>query len=340
MSKVSYSIRIDEQLREEMREVPDMPERIRSFIKQEVRSHHRGEMTPAEEFCHAVIDDYSKVGAYCLYQLDNRVKRDYYLDNLETRFAVDDDVDIQEARLAAKKIADKWDDTPFSMDDIVEEVLEQRGFLEEFYRDAVERVEQAVEDDDSSRWAFWTVLQIYRHNEGRQNRSIEGYRIKKNSIERTLTMGHGFDEEQVETAIDELVAAGGLESLRNTNAYFYEYVHIRDFLIDAFEEGLTPMIHEIRDTVRNYAEEDPYLEKISRLTRSDEEDLYIREMSEDIDDDDVAELIKDGATVITYDPGRSSTGRRSSLPSKSLCVLAPVVRQVVGDAFYRRQAAT
>ena len=335
MGKVNYSIRLDEDLREQMREVPDMTDRIREFIQREVRNHQRDGESPEESFCHRIIDDYGEVGAYTLYQLVSYVRRDkHLLGNIEARFA-ESDIDVQRAQLEAKKVRDQWEDSSIRFDeDIVEEVLDQHGYVERFATHAREVAAKAVEHSDLSRWGFWTVAQLVTsQNEGRQRSS---YKTQKKSLAKTLEQGRGITEDQFDQVVDDLLAAGIVQGFYSSNAYMYRYLRVADFIVDGIVEGLQPMEHKIRSRVQDYAEVDHYLEAIAKTTRG-EGTLYRREMDGETDEELLSDLVSDGAVVIRHRPHRSSSGRRSSLPSRSQAILVPAVREVIGDAFYRRE---
>jgi len=165
MSHVNYSIRLDEQLREDMRDIPNMPDRIREFIETEIEREKEGETkgtTAAERFLHQVLDDHGEVGAYCLWQLDEYLFRDsYYLENVESRFNGSDDV-----RLSAKRIRDDWQEHDDISDELVEDVLDMRGFIDQFYDNARKLANNV---DGADKWALWTVLQLHQHKKGQRD---------------------------------------------------------------------------------------------------------------------------------------------------------------------------
>lgn len=330
----NYSLRLDDDLREEMREVPDMADRIRDFIEREVRNYKHDAMTEVEEFCHQVIDEHGVVGAYSLEQLNRLIRHRRYVENIEARFS-DTDVDVQEARLAAKEIRDEWKSLPRPTEDEVEEILETRGFYDEFYDYAVEQVREAVDSQEPERWAYWTVLQLARTYEEDYSRQ-SAYKIQTRGITKTLDY-HGLTDEEIEGAKEQFVTVGGLRDYYNSNAYSYWHVKVPGYLVEALSDGLEKMEREVKNQVENYCEEDPYLHRISDVTRGDN-NLFRKQVGGDIEETDLEKLIQHGAVVLKHRSGRSSTGRRSSLPSRTEAVLSPSVRQVVGNAFYRREA--
>lgn len=329
----NYSLRLDDDLREDMREVPDMADRIRDFIEREVRSYKHDAMTEVEEFCHRVLDEHGVVGAYSLEQLNHLIRHRRYVENVEARFS-GTEVDVQEARLAAKEIRDDWKDLPRPTDDEVEEILENRGFYDEFYDHAVEQVREAVETKTPERWAYWTVLQLARTYEEDYSRQ-SAYSIQMRGVSKTLEY-HGFSDEQVENAKEQLVAVGGLRDYYNSNAYSYWYVKVPGYLVEALSDGLEAMEREVKNRVEGYCEEDPYLDRVADVTRGDN-NLFRKQIGGDVDESDLEKLIQHGTVVLKHRSRRSSTGRRSSLPAKTEAVLSPSVRQVVGNAFYRRE---
>lgn len=328
----NYSLRLDDDLREEMREVPDMADRIRDFIEREVRNYKHDAMTEVEEFCHQVIDEHGVVGAYSLEQLNQLIRHRRYVENIETRF-FDTDMDIQEARLAAKEIRDKWENLPRPRGDEVEEILETRGFYDEFYEYAVEKVRESVHSEAPERWVYWTVLQLVLNYE--EDYSRQGaYSIQNRSVSKTLEY-HGLTDEEIEGAKQQLVAIGALRDYYNSNAYSYWYMKVPGYLVEALSDGLERMEREVKNRVEDYCEEDPYLDRISDVTRGDN-NLFRKQLEDDIEETDLEKLIQHGAVVLKHRSRRASTGRRSSLPSRTETVLSPSVRQVVGNAFYRR----
>lgn len=334
MGDVNYSIRLDEKLREEMREVPDMPDRIRQFIRREIERHEEGDRSPAEQFCTRVLDEHGVVGAYCLRQLDFHLLWDkYYLENLETRFE-EADVDIEEARLAAKRIRDDWRELSGVSDEVVEDVLDVQGYVDEFYDHARQVASSAGERGGAEAWALWTVVQLFRNAEQRNDGELSDRSIKKKSITNTLEY-HDFGDEEIEDALDLLVRAGGLQDWYDSNAYTYEYLNFTDYIVDAIEEGLREHRQRIRSRVGDYIEEEPYLDTLLELTRGDDHYTYQKQLSEEISEGDLRSAIRDGAVVLEYRPSRSSTGRRSSLPARSYAVLSPGIRDVVSDALFR-----
>ncbi|MXR40497.1 hypothetical protein GRX01_03915 [Halobaculum sp. WSA2] len=329
----NYSLRLDDDLREEMREVPDMADRIRDFIEREVRNYKHDAMTEVEEFCHQVIDEYGVVGAYSLEQLNRLNQNRRYVENIEARFS-GTDVDIQEARLAAKEIRDGWENLPRPTEDEVEEILETRGFYDEFYDHAVKQVREAVDSEAPVRWAYWTVLQLARTYEEDYSRQ-SAYSIQTRGMSNTLDY-HGFTDEDIEDAKEQLVAVGGLRDHYNSRAYSYWYVKVPGYLVEALSDGLEKMERGVMNRVEDYCEEDPYLNRISDVTRGDN-NLFRKQVGEEIEETDLEKLIQHGTVVLKYRSGRSSTGRRSSLPSRTEAVLSPSVRQIVGNASYRRE---
>lgn len=329
----NYSLRLDDDLREEMREVPDMADRIRDFIEREVRNYKHDAMTEVEEFCHQVLDEHGVVGAYSLEQLNRLIGHPRYEENIEARFS-GTDVDLQEARLAAKEIRDEWENLSHPTEDEVEEILETRGFYDEFYDHAVKQVRESVDSEAPERWAYWTVLQLARTCEEDYSRQT-AYNIQTRGISNTLNY-HGLSDEEIESTKEQLVAVGGLRDYYNSNAYSYWYVKVPGFLIEALSDGLEKMEREVKNQVEAYCEEDPYLNRISDVTRGDN-NLFKKQVGNDIEEKDLEKLIQHGAVVLKHRSGRSSTGRRSSLPSRTEAVLSPSVRQVVGNAFYRHE---
>lgn len=330
----NYSLRLEDDLREDMREVPDMAERIRDFIEREVRNYKHDAMTEVEEFCHRVLDEHGVVGAYSLEQLNRTIRQRRYVENIEARFS-DTEVDVQEARLAAKEIRDGWENLPRPTEDEVEETLETRGFYDEFYDHAVTQVREAVEADAPERWVYWTVLQLARTYEEDYSRQ-SAYSIQTRGISKTLEY-QDFSDEEIETAKEELAAVGSPRDFYSSNAYSYWYVKVPGYLVEALSDGLEKMEREIKNRVEDYCEEDPYLDRIADVTRGDN-NLFRRQVGDDVEESDIKKLIQHGAVVLKYRARRASTGRRTSLPSKTEAVLSPAVRQVVGNAFYRRDS--
>lgn len=327
----NYSLRIEDDLREEMREVPDMADRIRDFIQREVSNYKHDARTEVEEFCHGVLDEHGITGAYCLEQL-TRSRQHKYIENVETRFA-NTDVEIQDARLAAKQIRDEWENLPRTTGDEVEEILDQRGFYDQFYTHALNKVRGAVESSASSRWGYWTALQLARAYEEDFSRR-DAYSIETEGISRTLEC-HDFDEEAIQEALENLVEIGGLRGYHDSRAYFYEYMRIPGYIVEALSDGIEKMDRKVKTRVENYCEEDPYLEQVSRITRG-EDHLFKKQIGEETDESDLERLIQQGAVVLKHRSRRTNTGRRSALPSRTEAILAPAVRQVVGNAYYRR----
>jgi len=328
----NYSLRLDDDLREEMREVPDMADRIRDFIEREVRNYKHDTITEVEEFCHQVIDKHGVVGAYSLEQLNRLITHRRYVEKVESRFS-DTDIDVREARLAAKEIRDEWEDLPRPTEDEVEEILETRGFYDEFYDHAVEQVRDAVDSEAPERWAYWTVLQLARTYE--EDRSRQGaYSIQIRGVSKTLDY-HGLTDEEIEGAKEQLVVVGALRDYYNSNAYSYWYLKVPGYLVEALSDGLEKLEREVKNRVEDYCEEDPYLDRISSVTRGNN-NLFRKQVGDDIEETYLEKLIQHGAVVLKHRSGRSSTGRRSSLPSRTEAVLSPSVRQVVGNAFYRQ----
>lgn len=330
----NYSIRLNDDLREEMRNVPDMADRIREFIEQEVRRQQYDARSDLELFCHDVIDRHGIVGAYCLEHLWRTVRPRYYLENLQDRFD-GADVDPQEARLAAKQIRDEWNDldNTFSARETVEDVIDQRGYYTEFHREAQRKVQNAVMEDEPAKWAYWAVYQHIKD----PNSSTGGsnyYPVKSKALDYLLEY-HGFGEQQIEDAKAALAKIGAFHTYYDSNAYSYHAIAVPDYLSEALEDGLQKLTRTVQSRVEDYCKDDPYLEKISQVTRS-ENDLYRKELNKDADGDSIKMLVQNGAVVFDYLPSRSSTGSRSSRASKTRCVLSPAVRQIVGDAYYRR----
>jgi len=332
MSNINYSIRLDEELRERMREVPDMPERIRDFIGDEVKRYEQGKpkgKTAAEQFLHRVLDEYDIVGAYCLWRLDDYVFDERaYLQNVEARFE-NSDLDIGDARLSAKRIRDEWNDQEDIPDELVEDVLDVRGYVDEFYTHARDVAQEA---EGTDRWALWTVTQLFRNEEAFRDGTTK-FNIKQKSITKTLER-HGYDEEEIEQALGTLIGVGGLQDLYDSTAYFYHYLKFPDYVVDAIEEGLHNLTREVRTTVSDYCEEEPYVDSLLELTRGSDHKPYEKELE---DEQKAKRVVQEGAVVLKYSPSRSSTGRRSSLPKELRCVLSPAVRDVVSDAVYRHK---
>ena len=327
----NYSLRLDDDLREEMREVPDMTNRIRDFIEREVRNDKHDAMTQVEEFCHQVLDEHGVVGAYSLEQLNRVIPQSRYMENIEARFS-DTDIDVQEARLAAKEIRDEWENLPRPTEDEVEEILETRGFYDEFYDHAVEQVRESVDSEAPERWAYWTILQLARTYEEDYSRQSE-YSIQIRGVSKTLYY-HGLTDEEIEDAKEQLVAVGAIRDYHNSRAYSFWRMKVPGYLVEALSDGLEKMEREVKNRVEDHCEEDPYLDRISDVTRG--ATLFTRQVGDDIEETDLEELIQHGAVVLKHRSRRSSTGRRSSIPARTEAVLSPSVRQVVGNAFYRR----
>lgn len=330
----NYSLRLEDDLREDMREVPDMADRIRDFIEREVRNYKHDAMTEVEEFCHRVLDEHGVVGAYSLEQLNRTIRQRRYVENIEARFS-DTEVSVQEARLAAKEIRDEWESLPRPTDDEVEEILETRGFYDEFYDHAVAQAREAVETDAPERWAYWTVLQLaqtYEEDYSRQS----AYKIQTKGISKTLEY-HDLSEERIENVKEQLAALGPIRDYYDSRAYSYWYVKVPGYIVEALSDGLEKMERDVKNRVEDYCKEGPYLDRIADVTRG-ENNLFKRQVGDDVDESDLKKLIQHGAVVLKYRARRSSTGRRSSLPSKTEAVLSPAVRQVVGNAFYRRDS--
>jgi hypothetical protein len=196
MSEVNYSIRLDEDLREGMRDVPDITDRIRRFIRQEVERHEEGEQSSVARFCNRVLDEYGEVGAYCLYQLDFYIHRDqYYIENVETRFQ-NTDVDIEEARLSAKRIRNEWQELPRASEEVVEDILDLEGYIDEFYENARTVAATAVEEGGAHVWALWIVVQLFRSKEKHERGNSSTRNIKERSIKQTLEQ-HGYSENKI-----------------------------------------------------------------------------------------------------------------------------------------------
>ncbi len=337
MGNVNYSIRLDEEQREKMREIPDMPDRIREFIKREIKRYDGGEQSPAEQFCTQVLDEHGIVGAYCLRQLDfHLVSSKYYLENIETRFE-DTEIDTDEARLVAKRIRDDWEESPGISDQVVEDILDVEGYIDEFYDHARQVASSTVEQGGAKSWALWTVVQLFRTVEQRNDGGLSDKSIKKRSITRTLKY-HDFDDDEIEDALELLVKVGGLQDWYDSRAYTYKYLNFPDYIVDAIEEGLEEQQQQIRSRVRDYTEEEPYLDMLLELTRGEDHYTYQKELSEETSEKNLQNAIQDGSVVLEYRPSRSSTGRRSSLPSRTYAVLSPDIRDVVSDALFRLKA--
>jgi hypothetical protein len=338
VSQINYSIRLDEEMREEMRTVPDMPDKIRNFIRQEIeRQNMCSDELPEEQFCRQILNDYGIVGAYCLRQrhLYYRSKR-YYLQNIDAWFD-DHEVDSAEARLQAKRIWNRWDEFGGNPDEVIEDILDIEGYTNKFYTRARNVAKNAVQKDSISAWPLYTLLQLYRHRQDRSSTSQSSESIKKSSITNTLKM-HGFRESEIEDSIDLLIKAGGFQNFYNSNAYSYYYIKFSDYIIDAIAEGLEFHTKEIRNRIKNYCEEEVYLDQILDLTHGSGRNKYEKDLS-DQKESDIERAVEDGTVVLSYTPGRSSTGRRSSLPAKTKAVLSPDVRQVVNDAVYQHKTA-
>jgi len=254
------------------------------------------------------------------------------VENIEARFS-DTGVDVQEARLAAKEIRDEWENLPHPTKDEVDEILETRGFYDEFYDHAVEQVREGVNSEAPERWAYWTVLQLARTYEEDYSRQ-DAYSIEIRGVSKTMDY-HGLTDEEIEDAKEQLVAVGSLRDYYNSNAYSYWHLKVPGYLVEALSDGLEKMEREVKNRVEDYCEEDPYLDRISDVTRGDN-NLFRKHLGDDVEEIDLEKLIQHGAVVLKHQSGRSSTGRRSSLPSRTETVLSPSVRQVVGNAFYRR----
>lgn len=343
----NYSIRIDDDLRKDMKDVPDMADRIRQFIRREVQREKYGSNNPAEQFLHDHLEEFGTVGAYCLTQLSHYThSENRYITNVETRFA-DTDVDLEQARLDAKRIQERWNDENISASDANEaitNVLDRHGYYNEFREHAVERIRAA---DELEKHLFWTAFQLRRDrqewHESTFGKTAEGAgKIQTQGLKDTLTRGFEVEESDVDELLDALVAAGAVRGYYSSNAYGYNYIHIPEYLFDAFVEGLDEFEREIRTTVRSYCKEDSYLQKIEAVTQG-EDDLYRNKQVARDDEieanyaEDATNLINDGTVVIRHKSRRSSTGGRSSKPARRTYILAPAVRQIVGDAFYERR---
>lgn len=343
----NYSIRIDDDLREEMKDIPDMADRIRQFIRREVQREKYGTNNPAEQFLHDHIEEHGAVGAYCLTQLSHYIRSEQrYITNVETRFS-DTDIEVDQARLDAKRIRERWNDENISAsdaNDAITDVLDRHGYYDEFRQHAVSQIRNA---DDMAQCLFWTAYQLRRdrqewHESSFGKTAAGAGKIETQSLKDTLARGFDMDESDVDEFMDALIAAGAVRGYYSSNAYSYNYIRIPEYLFDAFPEGLDEVERDIRSTIRSYCEEDPYLENIEAVTHG-EDDLYRNkqvardDQVENNHADAAAQLIEDGAVVIRYKSRRRSSGGRSSKPARRTYVLAPAVRQIVGDAFYERQ---
>ena len=332
MGQVNYSIRIDEEVRERMREVPDMTDRIREFIEQEVERHEAGDTgrSPDEQFCQEVIREYGTLGAYALYQLLYHSQGDrYFLENIERRFD-ETEYDIEEARLVGKRVRNDWKEIPDISDEVVEDALAETGYVDEFRNYAREQTMEGT-SRSADQWALWTAVQLYRHEESRRGER-QSYRIEQRAFEKTLSL-HGFDDDEIASAIEKLIqVGGGLRGHYNSNAYTYDYIRFPEFVIDGIEEGLDEFMRDRRTTVGDYCEEEPYLDELLAVTRK--HDRYEKELDAETD---VQTFVQDGAVVLRYDPRRKSAGSRSSLPSTTWAVLSPAVRTTVSDAIYKQK---
>lgn len=325
-----------------------MTERIRKFIRREVQREKYGSNDPAEQFLQDHLDEYGTVGAYCLTQLSYYTRSEkHYIENVKARFT-DTDIDTDEARLDAKRIYERWNDeniTASDANDAIIPALSQHGYYDDFRQHAVDRIRDA---DDLEQHLFWTAFQLRRDRqkdqESRFSETATGAgRIKTQSLKDTLSCG--FDIEESEVDGFPLVAAGAIRDYYRSNAYSYGYIRIPEYLFDAFAEGLDDFEREIRNTIRSYCKEDSYLNRIEAVTQG-EHDLY-RNKQVDREDqvkdehsEDASQLINDGAVIIRHKSRRSSAGGRSSKPARRTYILAPDIRQIVGDAFYERQAAS
>ncbi|WP_254270859.1 hypothetical protein [Halorussus aquaticus] len=345
----NYSIRIDDDLRDDMKDIPDMADRIRQFIRREVQREKYGSNSPTEQFLHDHIDEYGIVGAYCLTQLSRYIRSEKrYIDNVETRFA-DTDVDLDQARLDAKRIREHWNDENIRASDAkdaITDVLDRHGYYDEFRQRAVDRIQNA---DEMEQQLFWTAYQLRRDRQERHQSSFGktatgAGKIQTQGFKDTLIYGFNLDESDVDQLLNSLIEAGAVRGYYSSNAYGYNYIRIPGYLFDAFAEGLDDFERDVRSTIRSYCEEDPYLDDIEAVTHG-EDDLYRNQQVarddhvEQDHSDTAARLINDGAVIIRYRSRRSSTGGRSSKPARRTYILAPDVRQIVGDAFYERQTA-
>jgi len=338
MADVNYSIRLEEETRERMREVPDMTDRIRDFIEREINRYEMGDNElPEERFCHQILSEYGIVGAYCLSQRGLYYRsKNYYLQNVETWFE-GYDVDVSEARLQAKRIWNEWENFAGNPDEVVEDMIDIEGYTDQFYSRARDIAQDAAEEGGVKLWTLWTVIQLFRHGQSRSSMNKSSFSIKKRSIKNTLEM-HGFDDDKIESGMDIMIKVGGFQNLYSSNAYTYRYIKFNDYIIDAMEEGLENHEKEVRTTVGDYCGEEPYLNQLLEITRGGDRNQYEKEFSNQ-EKSDVEEVVKDGSVVLNYSPSRSSTGRRSSLPSKTKCVLSPSVREIVSDAVYQHKTS-
>lgn len=358
---VNYSVRIDANLRDQMRDIPDMAEKIREFIRREVE-YARGSDSdsPEEQFIRNQLAKHGLVGAYCLLQLTHRAGDKYYLDNVKERFP-----DDNEAQLTAKRIRDEWDECNVSSLDarkVIEDVFAEEthkdedwtpthaSYLDRLMTHAIERIDEKEELEEQ---VYWTAWQLGLARAERHSGSLEGgVTMERRSFSQTLDAAFDADEDTIENAINSLAALGATQSHTYTNSYIYDNVRLPEFLIDAFEAALSEEERNVRDRVRDYAENDPYIERIQAITQDDELEErhnpqdYLYRNRQRVGDDDVMErygdklsdLIKDGAVVIQYSTGRRAKSGRGATSSDRIYVLAPAVRQVIGDAIYKRQA--
>lgn len=362
---VNYSIRLDVELREQMKDIPDMPEKIREYIRQEITHYQEADDDGSEErFIRTQLSKHGIVGAYCVLQLAYHVGDRYYLANVETRFP-----DNTEARLTAKQIRDSWDDhtiRSLETQKIVEDVLAEEthkdedqtpshaSYLDRLEAHAANRIETAISQENTlAEQVYWTAWQLGRDKAKRGSTSFEGgLSIERRSFEETIQAASDVDEESVKTAIGSLAGLGAVQSHTHTNSYSYDTVYLPEFLFTAFETALSQKERDIRNRIRDYANEPVYLERIQAITQDEnfEErynpDAYLYRNTQPQANDAVQEeyseylpdMIKDGAVVIEYSTGRRAKSGRGATPSERIYVLSPSVRQVIGDAIYKQQA--
>lgn len=361
---VNYSIRLNRDKREQMKDIPEIADDIRAFIDRRIDAHNERENDdPIRFFVRKQLEKHGLVGAYCVYQLAKYIPNQYYEENVEVRFP-----EVEKASYIANRVKQDWEDeslTAYEVRKVIEDIFSEEihedetlepartSYFNRLRDQSVERIQNT--EDEIEKQVFWTVLQLGKDREARNGGAINGsFSLERRSLSKSLEYGYNADEEEVERAISALVSLGAMRSHYSSNAYSYSKIDIPEFAYRALDDGLDDVKREVRAKVKEFADDAWYLEQIQQITQDDDlADRYSREdylyrnrqevFNDRIQEDEelselVSDLIRDGIVVTEHSTGRRAKSGRGSTSSTLTYVLAPSVRQAIGDAIYMQQS--